>query len=563
MLSRKKRYRDYDINPDDIFIDNVNVSELNMQQFEGVVEKPIHKRTIFIFSVFVFAIFVVFIGRMYSLQIVHGDEYAILAERNILRDEPLFSERGIIYDRNGVELAWNKKDDDQPDFLYRQYTDLPGIGHVLGYVKYPQTDDKGFYWRKEISGQAGLEQTYNDDLEGENGIRLIEVDALGNTMSENKVQNPESGTNIHTTIDAPLQSFMYESIANHAESSGFNAGAGIIMDVHTGELLVFTSYPEFDPYTLAEGDNADLIQSFFNDPRKPFLNRLTKGLYSPGSIIKPFLAIAALHEDLITKNTSILSTGRIEVPNRYNPDQPAIFRDWRPEGHGSSDIRFAIADSVNTFFYAIGGGYGTQEGLGIARIEEYISTFGIASPTGIKFAGEVSGTIPTPEWKERIFDDGTWRLGDTYNTSIGQFGFQVTPIQIARAIAGLANMGDLVRPILVKQEPDVTPIDIDIAYEDYKTVHDGMRDTVLRGTAQSLNVNYVDIALKTGTAQVGHNNEFYNSWAAGFFPYKDPQYSFVIVMERAPEDGTGSASQAMRTFINQVESEYPEFWDNL
>lgn len=564
MFKRKKRYKDYGINPDEIFMDTVNVSNLNTQQFEGVAEKPIRKRTLFVFSFFILAIFILFISRVYYLQVVKGSEYTILAENNTLRTEPLFSERGIIYDRHGAELAWNKEgtQSDQ-DFLFRRYTDLPGIGHVLGYVKYPQTDEKGFYWRTEISGQAGLESTYNDELRGVNGSKLIEVDALGNIISENKTVSPLGGVNIHTTIDAQLQSLMYTSIKEIAETKEFNAGAGVIMDIQTGELLSFTSYPEFDPYTLAEGDNGDLIRSFFNDSRKPFLNRITKGLYSPGSIVKPFLALAALNEDLITKNTSIISTGRIEIPNKYNPDKPSIFRDWRREGHGYSDVRFAIADSVNTFFYAIGGGYKNQKGLGIAGIEKYIREFGISELTGIKFGGEVTGTIPTPEWKERIFDDGTWRLGDTYNTSIGQFGFQVTPIQITRAMAALANMGQLVTPILVQQDPEIISVQSDISQEDYKTVHAGMRDTVLRGTAGNLNVEYVDIALKTGTAQVGRNNEFYNSWAAGFFPYKEPRYSFVIVMERAPETSTGSASQAMKLFMDRVELEYSEFWDFL
>ena len=564
MFSRKKKYRDYSINPDEIFMDTINVSGLNTQQFEGVTEKPIEKKSLVIFSLFLISIIIIFIIRVYYLQVIKGKEYTILAENNSLQHEPLFSERGIIYDRNGIELAWNKKglSADQ-DFLFRQYTDMPGIGHVLGYVKYPQTDEKGFYWRKEISGQAGLESTYNNELQGLNGSYIIEVDALGTIISENKIVSPVDGENIHTTIDARLQSLMFTSIKDVAERSSFNAGAGVIMDIHTGELISFTSYPEFDPYTLAEGNNTEIINSFFNDPRKPFLNRITRGVYSPGSIVKPFLALAALNEGLITEHTSILSTGRIEIANKYNPEQSAIFRDWRREGHGITDVRFAIADSVNTFFYAIGGGYKNQEGLGITRIEKYMNDFGISRLTGINFGAEVEGTIPTPEWKERVFEDGTWRLGDTYNTSIGQFGFQVTPIQIVRAMAALANKGHLVTPILVKQEPQSVDITTPIPEAYYTIVHAGMRDTVLKGTAKNLNVDYVDIALKTGTAQVGRNNEFYNSWAAGFFPYKEPRYAFVMVMERAPSSSTGSASQAMQSFISNVELEYSEFWDTL
>lgn len=564
MFRRKKIYKDYSINPDEIFMDTINVSGLNTQQFEGVTEKPIQKKSLIIFSLFLVSITIIFMVRVYYLQVIKGKEYTILAENNSLQHKPLFSERGIIYDRNGIELAWNKKGlgADQ-DFLFRQYTDMPGIGHVLGYVKYPQTDEKGFYWRTEISGQAGLESTYNNELQGLNGSYIIEVDALGTIISENKIVSPVDGKNIHTTIDARLQSLMFTAIKDVAERSSFNAGAGVIMDIHSGELISFTSYPEFDPYTLAEGNNTEIINSFFNDPRKPFLNRITRGVYSPGSIVKPFLALAALNEGLITEHTSILSTGRIEIPNKYNPEQSAVFRDWRREGHGITDVRFAIADSVNTFFYAIGGGYKNQEGLGITRIEKYMNEFGISRLTGINFGAEVEGTIPTPEWKERVFEDGTWRLGDTYNTSIGQFGFQVTPIQVVRAMAALANKGHLVTPILVQQEPQSVDITTSIPEAYYSIVHAGMRDTVLKGIAKNLNVDYIDIALKTGTAQVGRNNEFHNSWAAGFFPYKEPRYAFVIVMERAPGSSTGSASQAMQSFITHVELEYSEFWNTL
>ena len=258
-----------------------------------------------------------------------------------------------------------------------------------------------------------------------------------------------------------------------------------------------------------------------------------------------------------------MSTGRIEVPNPYDPSNPAVYRDWRREGHGITDIRHAIADSVNTFFYAIGGGWRDQEGLGISRIDDYIADFGIAQKTGIDFGDESVGTIPSPEWKADTFEDGTWRLGDTYITSIGQFGFQVTPIQMTRSIAAIANNGLLVTPRLVAGATIVEPIEHAIDPADYELIRLALRDTVTKGIANIVNDTNVSIAAKTGTAQVGVNNEFYNSWVVGFFPYDEPVYSFSIVMERGPSGGDGSAGRAMRTFINSVTEHYPEFWETL
>lgn len=560
---RKRKYRDYEINPDEIFIDDVNVSNLDKQQFEGVIEKPINRKTLMLLGGFFIAIFIVFFGRLIFLQVVEGQTFLDRSENNRLRNIPLFAERGVIYDRNNVEIAWNSEGENEEAYSLRSYTTLSGHGHLLGYVNYPQKDSNGNYWRTSIEGLAGIEKKYNEQLSGSNGAKLIEVDALGKEISNNTISSPEAGDNIVTTVDSRIQHALYEAIKSQAEVSGFQGGAGSIMDIETGELIAFTSYPEFDPYTLASGQDIEAIQGFFNDPQKPFLNRVLSGLYSPGSIVKPFLGLAALNEGLITEDTTIMSTGRIEIPNIYNPGQSSVFVDWRPEGHGVTDIRHAIADSVNTFFYAIGGGYKNQQGLGISRINTYVQTFGIAEKTGIDFGVESIGTIPNPEWKEQIFSDGTWRLGDTYNTSIGQFGFQVTPIQMTRATAALANNGMLLTPLLVKAPPLKESIEEEITLRNYAIIRDAMRETVTKGTAASVNVPYVNIAAKTGTAQVGVDNEFYNSWIIGFFPYEKPRYAFSVVMERAPEDNVGSGGRAMRTFMDSIEQNYPEFWDEL
>jgi penicillin-binding protein 2 len=557
----KRKYTDYEILPDEIFLDRANISDLDKQQFEGVIEKPIAQKTLkFLGSFFVFCL-LFFAGQLVYLQIVEGGSYLERSENNRLRSIPIFAERGVIYDRNGEEIAWNSEG--KESYLYRAYTERSGHGHLLGYVNYPEKDSNGNYWRKEIRGQAGIEKKYDEFLSGTNGAELFEVNALGSSLSSNLISESQNGENLTTTIDTYIQHYLYDAIENQAQDSSFVGGAGSIMDISTGELLAFTSYPEFDPYTLAEGKDVEAINGFFTDPQKPFLNRVVSGLYSPGSTIKPFLGLAALNENLIDENTTIFSSGRIEIPNRFNPSNSSIFRDWRREGHGLSDIRFAIADSVNTFFYAIGGGFQDQKGLGIERIEKYMRAFAIAEKTGIDFGNEAIGTIPNPDWKERIFSDGTWRLGDTYITSIGQFGFQVTPLQMTRAVAALANNGTLLTPTLITKEAQLQSVDIPISNNNYQIIQSAMRDTVTKGTARNINFPYIEIAAKTGTAQVGMDNEFYNSWIIGFFPYENPQYAFSIVMERAPKDNEGSASRAMRTFIENVQENYPEFWESL
>lgn len=557
----KRKYTDYEILPDEIFLDTANISGLNKQQFEGVIEKPIAQKTLQFIGGFFAFILILFLAQLVYLQIVEGESYFSRSENNRLRSNPIFAERGVIFDRNGEEIAWNTEGEEA--YLYRAYTDRSGHGHLLGYVNYPEKDSNGNYWRREVGGQAGIEKKYNNSLGGKNGAELFEVDALGSTLSNNLISKPDNGKNLTTTIDTYIQHYLYDAIEKQAQEAGFVGGAGSIMNIDNGELLAFTSYPEFDPYTLAEGKDVEAINGFFTDPQKPFLNRVISGLYSPGSTVKPFLGLAALHENIITEDTTIFSSGQIEIPNRFNPSNSSVFRDWRREGHGVTDIKFAIADSVNTFFYAIGGGFANQQGLGITKIEQYMKSFGLAQKTDIDFGNESLGTIPSPDWKKRIFSDGTWRLGDTYITSIGQFGFQVTPLQMTRAVASIANDGTLLKPLLIVGEAEGVKIEPSISPENFNIVKSGMRDTVTKGTARNINFPYIDMAAKTGTAQVGANNEFYNSWVVGFFPYENPQYAFSVVMERGEQGGDGSASRAMRVFIENVQKNYPEFWGSL
>lgn len=563
MFRKKRKLNRIGIDFDEILMDSKNIHAFDTQQFEGRIEQTISKRSIWSIGIVFSIIFVVFAFRLHALQITKGDEYRELSERNSLDSEIIFADRGVIFDRNGVELAWNERTDEMGefDFSHRAYMSEPGSSVILGYVKYPQKDKKGFYWQTSFTGMDGIEKEYNDILSGENGSKIIEVDALGTVTSENILNAPEHGANIMLTVDARLQSAMYESMRKLAEDIGYQGGAGAIMELETGQLVAATSFPEYDATTITNGSDATLITSYFNDARKPFLNRLVSGLYSPGSIVKPFVALGALNEGIITPNTNILSTGDIKVPSPYDPEVVATFRDWKEGGHGMTNVRKALAESVNTFFYAIGGGYKGQAGLGITKIEEYIRLFDIGNRTNIDILGEVAGTVPSPEWKKRVFKGDAWRLGDTYNTSIGQYGFQVTPAQMLRAISAIATDGTLVTPhILMDTEPYKKHIEKNLPAEDYQVVREGLRSVITEGTGQILNVSYVDLAGKTGTAQTGVGNKFVNSWTVGFFPYEAPKYAYVLLMEKGPKEGDRSASFALRTLLDWMRTNTPEYF---
>lgn len=269
------------------------------------------------------------------------------------------------------------------------------------------------------------------------------------------------------------------------------------------------------------------VTSDLQSSSKKFLNRAVSGVFTPGSTVKPFVAIAALMEGIITPEKNIFSSGALVIKNKYGgPD--TVFKDWK--AHGYVDMREALAVSSDEYFYQVGGGYMDQPGLGIARIDEYARKFGFGTTTGIDLPNEKSGTIPTPEWKKEVFGED-WLLGNTYHTSIGQYGFQLTPLELIRGVASLANGGYLVTPhtLLGKEEEKV---DLDLDPQHLRVIAEGMRQGVLDGTGRVLQIPGVSVASKSGTAELGVKKDLINSWISGYFPYENPRYAFVIIMEK-------------------------------
>lgn len=556
MWLRRGRRRTQEIDPDEILIDAANIADFDRDQFEGRIERPLSATTLAAGAGVLVLLSLALLARAAELQIVHGETYATQARENQLAESAIFADRGVILDRTGKKIAWNERNSLEDDFARRVYAASRGLGHVVGFVKPPAKDSAGFYYRDTFVGVDGAERALDSLLAGENGLILTETDARGRVVSESAVREPQAGAQVTLSVDARVSEALYDALASRAREARAQGSAGVVMDVRTGELLALVSYPEYSPEVMAEGDKA-AIAAYNQDPHRPFLNRATDGLYAPGSIVKPLMAAAAISEGVIDEHKQIYSSGQLVLQNPYNPDQPSIFKDWRVNGW--TDAREAIAVSSDVYFYQVGGGFEGQPGLGISRIDDYLRRFGFGQDAGLTGFSEVPGTIPTPEWKAKTFpDDPIWRVGNTYHTAIGQYGTQVTPLQAVRMTAAIANGGTLLRPSLIASTTQ-SGSRISIDAHALQVAREGMRMSVTKGIATAVNLPFVQVAAKTGTAQVGLRNEYQNSWMIGFWPYEHPRYAYAVVLERAPAGTTVGGSAVMSDFFHSIEVSAPEY----
>ncbi|MEN9338011.1 MAG: hypothetical protein RIQ41_325 [Candidatus Parcubacteria bacterium] len=542
----------HEISPEDVFLDSQNISKLNLDQMEGQLERPLGKHIFYLSLMGVLFLFGAFAFRLFSMQIVDGASYAEKADKNHLKSTPIFALRGTISDRTGKLLAWNTaststESTSTTEIPKRMYTETPGFSHILGYVSYPKKDSSGVFWQEEYIGKDGVEKQYQSLLQGVPGERVIAVNAHQEVESENITIDPTHGENITLTIDKDVQAKLYERIHTLAHDYGYVSGAGVIMNVQTGEILAMASYPEYDNNLMTNAktkeDNAIIAEELL-DKRRAFLNRVVSGLFTPGSTVKPFMALAALMEGVITPEKQILSTGALVIKNKYGgPD--TVFKDWK--AHGWTDMRKALAESSDEYFYQVGGGYLDQKGLGIDKINSYSNMFGFATTTGIDMPGEVYGNVPSQAWKKKVFGED-WVLGNTYHTAIGQYGFQITPLELARGVAAIANGGTLVTPHVLLGLP-TTSTKLDIPLKDLQVVREGMRQGVTEGIGGALNIPGVAVASKSGTAELGVKKDLVNSWISGFFPYDNPKYVFVVIMEKGSVLNTHGAIFAARETI--------------
>ncbi|MGC9605787.1 MAG: penicillin-binding transpeptidase domain-containing protein [Minisyncoccia bacterium] len=561
----KKKGRE--IYPDEVLIDSSNLPNFDTDQLEGRLEKPISRAALYAVGGSFVLLALVFLGQALNLDVVHGGEYLTKSQNNLLRPVPIFSSRGEILDRNSVPLAWNAPaeapatgtpsgfvEDSVPQ---REYATTTGLSHVLGYVQYPSKDKNGFYYQNDFEGVDGVEKYYNDRLTGENGSRLVEVDAHGDVISQNVVKPPQAGETVKLSIDSRVQSALYQNIRAIASEYGFTGGAGVIMDVKTGEILAMTSYPEYGSQVMSDKTDQNAIRAALANKNLPFLDRAVGGLYTPGSIVKPYVAMGVLNENIISPTDVIVTTGSISVPNPYDPKVMNVFRDW--SDLGPLDLYHAIAMSSDAYFYTVGGGYKDQKGLGIANIDKYLAMFGLGEAIPDSFTTGPSGLVSSPAWKQATFNE-PWFLGDTYHTVIGQYGTQVTPVQIVRAMGAIANEGTLLVPTILAGDGPHVERTIDLPKADFDVVHKGMRLGVEIGTSGALNEPFVAVAGKSGTAELGVSKASVNSWITGFWPYSDPHYAFAVTLEHGSVHNLIGAAAAMKAELEWMDANTPEYF---
>ncbi|UZE92904.1 MAG: hypothetical protein IB617_01975 [Candidatus Nealsonbacteria bacterium] len=427
----------------------------------------------------------------------------------------------------------------------RDYKEGDNFSHLIGYVGKISSEE----WKKEpeyysISdyvGITGIEKYHEEVLRKNPGKVKIERDALENVISKEIVALPESGESLVLWLDSDLQRKTKEELEKQLQSIGSRKAVAVALDPKTGGVLALVSIPSFDNNLFSKKDKKAL-EELFKDENEPLFNRVISGIgYSTGSTIKPLIASAALQENVISSQKSINCRGLIEVEHEYNPEIIYTYHDWQV--HGWTDMRKAIAESCNVYFYSIGGGNKDFEikGLGPQTIKEYLQVFGWGKKTGIDLPSEGKGILPDI--------DEDWRLGHTYYLSIGQGAFTTTPLQVINAFAAIANGGKLMQPQVVQKivgteqgslevlreiEPKIIRENF-IDSENLQIAREGMRQAVTGknsplASATLLNSLPVAVAAKTGTAETPIEG-IYHNWVTVFAPYEDPEIVLTIMIE--------------------------------
>lgn len=443
--------------------------------------------------------------------------------------------------------------------IIRTYPHKHVATHILGYVGL--VDDADLYDRalfpeKKIYytrvGKNGLERYYDKDLRGDVGYKIIEVNANGKKIKDIKVEQAKDGADLQLTIDIGLQHYV------DSQLEGLK-GAVVIMDVWNGEILVMSSAPYYDNNAFISGVG---VQELFKNNDKPLLNRAIKALYPPASIIKPFVALAGLHYRLLDRHKLFLAKPYYQISG-----DKRRFHDWKKGGHGWIDMNQAIAQSSDVYFYDLG------YQLGIDRLSIFLSQFAFGEKTGIDVHGELSGILPDRIWKQSN-GRGKWKIGDTLISAIGQGYFLTTPLQLAVAMAILANRGEVVKPSLIRFNSKKTRVNLSHRVKWYdqnhwNSVRLALSDSVSKpyGTAYKvMKKSAYSLAGKTGTAQVinlaqdpekrekqkkNMQEKFRDhSLFAGFAPYNNPKIAIVTVVENGG-NGSGIASELSKRILDR------------
>jgi len=421
---------------------------------------------------------------------------------------------------------------------YLMSGEIPSFAHILGYMgrinetEFEELKDED-YLRGDKIGKAGIEASHERDLRGWYGKKKIEIDALG--MEKKIISQDEKvdGQNVYLAINADLQNAVENILVEHLMTNNKTKGSVILEDPNNGEILAMVSWPGYDNNLFAQGISQEDYTRLIEDPDNPLYNRSVSGEYPSGSTFKMVVAAAALEEGIITPFTTVMSTGGLQWGSWFFPD-------WKAGGHGLTDVYKALAQSVNTFFYYIGGGFEDFEGLGVNRLTDYAKLFGLGDKLGIDLTGERTGFLPSPEWKKKAKKE-RWYIGDTYHYAIGQGDILVTPLQVAMWTSVFANGGTLYLPHIAYQLENVEndkltniePVVLNeqvVSRENIDVVRGGMRLAVQEGSARRLSTLPVTVAGKTGTAQWSSSKDPH-AWFTGFAPYENPEVVITVLVE--------------------------------
>ncbi|WP_340695069.1 penicillin-binding protein 2 [Hydrogenobacter thermophilus] len=558
--------------------------------------------------------------RLLYLQVFKRSYFTELSKRNYLRLKVLYPQRGEILDRNGERIAYDipkyvlfldpqKLEDpnslnellielknlfeidiresnlrekmkgfepipiktlesqEEIDKFYNNSYKLPGVfinmipqryypygeitSHITGYTGYPTDEDLKKYKERvhmqSLIGKYGAERAFDEFLLGFTGGEEVMINAVGKPVKVVRTIVPKKGNTVVLTVDVRIQRILYEIFSK----SGHKAGGILLIHAKTGEVLGMLSYPCFDPNTLSEK-----WQEYFSDPYKPLFNRCLFAKYPPASVIKPALAVALLEKGLSIRE-GVVCNGRFELGNR-------IFYCWNRHGHGWENVKTAIRDSCDVFFY----NYGYYK-LGPKGIEEILRGFSYGE--GIPFELPCAkGFIPTPAWKRKRLGDA-WYGGDTVNLSIGQGYITATLLEQVLMMSGIVNNGVIYKPTLIREVRDPSGRVVwknkrtiykvvKASPEYFSIVKEALRDVVKRGTAQLANSHIAEIAGKTGTAQVspfstGRKHLPYHlrdhAWFVGFAPYRDPIFLIGVLIEHGGSGG-GTAAPLARAVLERI-----------
>jgi penicillin-binding protein 2 len=555
--------------------------------------------------------------QLWNLQIREGPYYRDLSENNRTRSVIMEPARGLIYDRNGVLLANNVpsftlyvslEDVTDREGLIRQLTnllgfdealirkklaargskqlprkvkdrltlreatlieshrlDLPGVmvqvesqrnypggttaSHLLGYVGEvsPEQLEKPEFselHQGSVVGQYGVEKFFDRLMRGQAGQKSIEVDAIGHEKRTVVVEQPNAGDNLYLTIDVRLQKVAENLL-------GEESGAIVALDPRTGDVLAMASRPGFDPNVLSRELTPKQWAEIVQDEGRPLNNRASQGQYPPGSVYKVMMAAAALETKTVTPSTTIFCNGGYQFGRR-------LYHDWKAGGHGSVDLRHALVQSCDVYFYTVG------QRMGIETMASFAHQFGLGEETGIELPSERIGIVPSEAWKRKAKNE-PWLPGETISASIGQGYVNVTPLQMASLIGTVANDGAMFRPRLVQavmdratgelqRRPAVLKRTLNLRPGILPVIKEALAGVVKEGTATKAQSALVTIAGKTGTAQMtalrtGPEKDIPkkfrdHAWFVAFAPVEAPTIAVAVLGEHMGHGGSASAPLA-------------------